>query len=600
MKKLIRDLSKSRNFLLPQRGIIHTTNKTTTRKRRARLFENDDNNIRRNQGGGWTFPLKRILDVVVRRRQQRESFQYNRTSSVATDGGQHENDTLFQNHSFLDLQLEDDCGYQVITLLSAEKEQSSFPIPSCCYLVTRNETLPFHCHSNDDNQLPMWYAASLLSDILILELGFNTQLSAEIILAITSGLRQRVCSGYSTGRMLILLKNGNLDECRERLVMEDLRDLTPKELDRLDIIAMQDLPNYLQELVGLRKDGTHSIIELPLFSRLFMETVHVLGGHDFLLEALDAETILRNKDSALEKLVEVDAQNLLQDTARDVANTSATFTHQKRPITSFKNRLLLTLKSLKSRVQPWRTGSRKNIAEKSIGNTSNVSNFHRLRPTAEEQEILGSIYVELQKLETLLEENLLDPGGMPIDFAYHANPIVDAIASIYPQKPFIFTPIANRVQNVFQQHMQQLRDHYGRMFETMLDHSNDSRQWNGISLKVVELFRTEALRSIPMQARKNGSLRDLDLDYIDALAGLSSDIERTIELRRDNAVEDLCDSEPESKSQVIMKHMIVLCKKIAAKSLMLGVNYLQGWLAWQAIKRAALEREQSMPKFPLY
>jgi hypothetical protein len=454
---------------------MNTTNITTARRKRARSFENDENDKRRKQGGGWTFPLKRIWDVVSRR-QQRDTFQYNHTSSVAKDCGQREIDTLFQNHSFLDLQLENDFGYQVITLLSAEKEQSSFRIPSCCYLVTRNETLPFHCHSSDENRLPMWYAASLLSDILILELGFNTELSAEIIHAITTGLRQRVRSGYSTGRMLILLKSsGNLDEFRERLVMEDLRDLTPRELDRLDIIAMQDFPNYLQELLSLRKDGTHSIIELPLFPRLFMETVHVLGGHDFLLKALESETILRNEDSELEKLEEADAHNLLQDTALDVANTSATFNHQKRPLTSSKNRLILTLKYLASRVQPWRTGSRKNIAEKSIGNSSNVSDFHRLRPTTEEQEILGSIYVELQKLETLLEENLLDPGGMPIDFAYHANPIMDALASIYPQKQFIFTPIANRVQNVFQQHMQQLRDHYGRMFETMLDHSNDSR-----------------------------------------------------------------------------------------------------------------------------
>jgi hypothetical protein len=606
MRKL-RDLSKSLIFL-PRNG-VSTPNETPTHQRRARLFDNDDGMhsfvIRRNQAG-WTFPLKRIFDLVSRRRRPRQqSFRNNCSFSVETDDSRLENDTLLQNNfSFPDLKLEDGSGYVVITLLSAEKI-SSFQNPSCCYLVTPNETLTFSCHSSNDSRRTLWHAASLLSDILILELGFNTVLPAEISLAITAGFRQRVRSGYSTGRMLILLKNGNLDECRERLVMEDLRDLTPVELDQLDIIAIRDFPGYLQELMGLRHDGTHSIIDLPCFPRLFMEAVHALGENNFLLEASESETILRNEISTLEKIVEVHAQSTLEDTmqhstASHIVNTSTSFTsRQKHPFASPINRLMLTLKTLKSRSQLRRTGS-KNIANKVVGNTSNDFDFHRLRATAEEQEILGSLHVMIQKLETLLEDKLLDPGGMPIDFAYHANPILDALASFYPQKPFIFTPMANRVKNLFQQHMQQLRDHYGRMFETMLDHSNDSRQLNSISLKVVESFRSEALRSIPMQARKNGSLRDLDLDYIDSLAGLSSDIERSIELRRDNAVDDTRDSETESKYQIMQKRLIVLCKKMAAKALMLGINYLQGWLAWQAIKRAALEREQSMPKFPLY
>jgi hypothetical protein len=41
-------------------------------------------------------------------------------------------------------------------------------------------------------------------------------------------------------------------------------------------------------------------------------------------------------------------------------------------------------------------------------------------------------------------------------------------------------------------------------------------------------------------------------------------------------------------------------EKLAARALVLGVNYLQGWLAWQGIQRAALQRERNMPKFPLF
>jgi hypothetical protein len=33
---------------------------------------------------------------------------------------------------------------------------------------------------------------------------------------------------------------------------------------------------------------------------------------------------------------------------------------------------------------------------------------------------------------------------------------------------------------------------------------------------------------------------------------------------------------------------------------MVGVNYIQGWLAWQGIKKAAEQRDKDMPKFPLF
>ena len=41
-------------------------------------------------------------------------------------------------------------------------------------------------------------------------------------------------------------------------------------------------------------------------------------------------------------------------------------------------------------------------------------------------------------------------------------------------------------------------------------------------------------------------------------------------------------------------------KKLVARALMLGVNYGQGWLALQGIKRAARERDENLPKFPLF
>jgi hypothetical protein len=41
-------------------------------------------------------------------------------------------------------------------------------------------------------------------------------------------------------------------------------------------------------------------------------------------------------------------------------------------------------------------------------------------------------------------------------------------------------------------------------------------------------------------------------------------------------------------------------ERIAARTFVFGVNYFQGWLAWQGIRRAAIERDRNQPKFPLF
>ena len=41
-------------------------------------------------------------------------------------------------------------------------------------------------------------------------------------------------------------------------------------------------------------------------------------------------------------------------------------------------------------------------------------------------------------------------------------------------------------------------------------------------------------------------------------------------------------------------------KIVVSRTIMIAVNYAQGWLAYQGIKRAAAERDRSLPKFPLF
>ena len=41
-------------------------------------------------------------------------------------------------------------------------------------------------------------------------------------------------------------------------------------------------------------------------------------------------------------------------------------------------------------------------------------------------------------------------------------------------------------------------------------------------------------------------------------------------------------------------------ERLALKALVIGVNYVQGWIVLQALRREAMKRDRDMPKFPLF
>ena len=84
-----------------------------------------------------------------------------------------------------------------------------------------------------------------------------------------------------------------------------------------------------------------------------------------------------------------------------------------------------------------------------------------------------------------------------------------------------------------------------------------------------------------------------------ALQGLIKDMMEATQSRQDEqsmAMEEESDEEEE----ILSRHPPKWYEKLAARAFVLGVNYLQGWLAWQGVKRAAIERDRNMPKFPLF
>ena len=236
--------------------------------------------------------------------------------------------------------------------------------------------------------------------------------------------------------------------------------------------------------------------------------------------------------------------------------------------------------------------------------TGSFGTAHAKSLSETDQVALQSIYQQLDELQTLQEDNLLndDAASLPIDFASHAAPILEALATLQPVQHLpqgVYDFIQARLRELHQQHMERLRDHFGKMYETLLERE-PPKSWDAVRARTVVSFREMASRSVPQQAREGGIFRDLDLDCVGTLAGLESDLKEITDLRRVLVVDDDDELQIETVSSRRRKRIVKWCKRLAARGLMFGINYLQGWLAYQGIKRTALERERSLPKFPLF
>jgi len=181
------------------------------------------------------------------------------------------------------------------------------------------------------------------------------------------------------------------------------------------------------------------------------------------------------------------------------------------------------------------------------------------------------------------------------------------------------------ILRLFHTQLQSLREYYGRQYESIIDqldddHNNDHElnkmepreRENDIMVEAAqrftEGFRTAAQNAIPLMCSE-GTLEGLvTYTYMSELDGLIKDMMHATSSRKiiNDEWDDAMFSEDDSgdsdtglvtgKTQRPSKWY----HKLAARSFIFGVNYLQGWLALQGIRKAASDRDKLMPKFPLF
>lgn len=195
-------------------------------------------------------------------------------------------------------------------------------------------------------------------------------------------------------------------------------------------------------------------------------------------------------------------------------------------------------------------------------------------------------------------------------------------------KKTVLKTLNDGILRLYDTQLQSLREYFGRKYENVIEKLDDEDE--GIDMdeevfnkrrkqkdeilveeakKTTEGFLTAATNAVPIIIQ-NGELKEFAsaYSYEKALDGLIRDMMHASTSSQNNDAEwasATVDSDGEGEddtltSQSRRRGPVKWYEKIAARALVFGVNYAQGWLAYQGIKKAAAERDRLQPKFPLF
>jgi hypothetical protein len=243
-------------------------------------------------------------------------------------------------------------------------------------------------------------------------------------------------------------------------------------------------------------------------------------------------------------------------------------------------------------------------------------------PNDEIQKVLHVAQQNLESLENKMEEvvlqqssgntmPLLEFGSLAHDIAQRAEAKFRAMEEAGQLSPSLYkglnNGIAKQIQRLYKDQLQSLRNYYGQRYEAILKDDTveeAEKEWQiaAAAQHMTQGFQAAAQNAIPEIYKASG-----EFEHRDVLNGLLSDMLEATERLKDNktltsmALDD--DEGLETESGKTKRRSFKVpnwLERIAARAFVFGVNYLQGWLAWQGIKRAAMERDREQPKFPLF
>lgn len=420
----------------------------------------------------------------------------------------------------------------------------SWDIQSGCMLVADGDAreAPLWCGLANwtPRSLPLWNTLALLSDLLIVVVespDSNPNIPSDCIQALVDGFRQRLhAAGLPKGRLIVLWNHL----------------ATPEEL-----AAWKE---------HLDDSGSLSSFLSPDLLQLFF----LASGNSF--------------------------QEALQDATWDSSS-------QAHGISHFLKNDVEAFAPLLHRVFQTKGGMQEeSLLEKQVTRSL-------FPPRLTKQPELSSFDLAVREtamaalllLQSKQEEACLDSESPLLDFSSLVNPILDILAKDLnlvssPQaKRIIEGQLSDKLARLYEQHVRTLRDYFGTMYEDLLDENiQKTTHWPEFARIVKSAFVERATDAIPVMAQESGVFHHWGLDHRKATEGLGQDMIEITELRKPEDDEQLLAEETEER------RIPKWAEQLGARALMFAVNYVQGWLALQGIRQAALERERNLPKFPLF
>ena len=256
-----------------------------------------------------------------------------------------------------------------------------------------------------------------------------------------------------------------------------------------------------------------------------------------------------------------------------------------------------------------------------------------------ENEITETVEILISKLRTLeskQDDATLDISRPPVlEFGREANAALssiwrtlDDLESKYKKSTkvfnrikslrssvlnqYVFSDSSGSVFSLLHQQLSNVREYFGQKYESSIEnivskYTNLDEQEKRIAAaaaQTVEGFKAAARHSVPALLQSDDSFQALTNEMCDGLVrDLMTVTEEQQEIDRDWSkvvnLEEIEDDD-ENGSSDLQRKPAKWYKKLAARALVLGVNYVQGLIVLHGLRQAAAERDKMMPKFPLF
>ncbi|KAG7366713.1 hypothetical protein IV203_029383 [Nitzschia inconspicua] len=448
--------------------------------------------------------------------------------------------------------------------------------------------------TNDDTVLE---SIALLCDILIVldnkfisdkyeSRLFVSQMRSFPMDAIAKGVQRRLNAGLGTGRLIIVSPQAtDKTWIQQQVLSEPFSIISPQQWDMFDFHTRESLSDIVPS-------------DYLVTGSTVMERLFEMDDHDKLVKLFPSlmRHVIMTLDSSVSEL------SLEETSGSILAVWMSNLTSVEAPATG----------TMLGDGSP-------NTETPSLKDDTNIII----------EQVLVTAHEQLGVLESKMEEVALQQSegyAMPLlEFGSLAQKIMTSTESqlqsmedsgeVSPSlRRGLTRGIRKQLRRLYKDQLQALRNYYGQRYESILEKTKFEdganvveveREWVTSAEHMTQGFRAAAQSAIPAMFRNKDD--EKDFEYTEALQGLIKDMLESTERRKDEqslSEMALADEEGGEDGVGNKKRWGIKIPKwlerVAARAFVFGVNYLQGWLAWQAVRRAALERDRLMPKFPLF